>query len=149
MSAHSLIETAFVHNGLYLPMLARALDALRALAVRIDAEDAPFTRPEQEGGTLHEAYALVSRMAWPANAERIVRAIADQAYGPTLARALYAELYYGADTRERHRLLDDTFPFAPRRINVEHVLEQLESARRALDSIAQYGPPASAPRLYY
>jgi hypothetical protein len=145
----SPIDPVFAHSGLYPPALARALDALRALAVRIDAEGAPFTRQYQEGGTLREAEALVSRMARPVNAERIVRAIVDQAYGPTLARALYAELYYGADTRERHRLLDDTFPFVPRRINVEHVPEQLASARRALDSIAQYGPPASAPRLYY
>ena len=159
MSAHSLIETAFVRSGLYPPMLARALDALRALAVRIDAEDTPFTRPE-EGGTLHEAYALTLRMARPANAERIVRAIVDQTYGTTLARALFSALYYGANTDVHNQLMDERIPFTQDRIPVKAILEQLDSARRALDSIAEYGPEeASAPhpealrressRLYY
>jgi hypothetical protein len=146
MSGHSIIEPTFVRSGLYPPMLARALDALRALAVRIDAEDAPFTRPE-EGGTLREAYALISRMEEPANGMRIVRAIQYQTYGTTLARALFSALYYGADTDVHNQLMDETIPFVQDRINVEEVLYWLDSARRALDSIAEYGNEDEAPRV--
>jgi hypothetical protein len=108
-AASRIIDSVFGLNGLYPPALARALDALRALEVRASAdavrfgtvdalEDVPFTLPE--GGTLRKANALTLRMGQVGNAERIVRAIVDQTYGPTLARALYAGLYRGADTDE-------------------------------------------------
>jgi hypothetical protein len=151
MSSAGHIEPVFVTNDLYPPMLARALDALRALEVCVSADavrdgtvdDVPFTQPE--GSTLREADALTLRMRQRENADRIVHAIVDQTYGPTIARALYASLYRGAETNEYNMLMRGEIPFVPYRINVEYVLYRLGSARRAVFRIVQYGPEAPVP----
>ena len=96
----------------------------------------PFTRPE--GGTLHEADMLTLRMRQRENIDRIVRAIVDQTYGPTIARALYAGFYRGVGTDEYNMFMSGAIPFAPYRISVELVLAQIDSARNALFGIAEY-----------
>lgn len=144
MSSAGHIEPVFVTNALYPPMLARALDALRALEMCVSADavrdgtvdDVPFTQPE--GSTLREADALTLRMRQRENADRIVHAIVHKTYGSLLARALYASLYRGAETDEYKMIMSGAIPFAPYRINVEHVLYRLSSARQALFGIEEY-----------
>ena len=98
----ALLFPAAVYGG----RVARALDALAALeaCVRADVlrgpvapESAPLVRPH--AGSLYEADTLTWRF-YHTNAGCVVHAIGNEAYGATLARALYANLIFDLEEKD-------------------------------------------------
>jgi hypothetical protein len=125
--------------------MARALDALAALDVRVRAdlllrgavapETVPFVRPH--AGSLYEADTLTWRF-YHANAGCVVDAINNEAYGVALARALYANLIFDLEKEEGKEDAADAYLILMRAAppSLDRVRAALFSVRRTLRASA-------------